>query len=492
MFKLRSFFSSIMGIGAVQRQSLISFFWLITITFFGFFTTVYLAHAVGASVLGAYFLFLAYYGIISTVTDGGFGGAAVKRISEGEEQDAYFSAFIVIRTLFVIISFFFLMAFKDYFVDLNNAGTFSWILLALLVSIISGPVSGGLAGCGKMGLSSTSESISTILRFTFQVIAVFFGFGVAGLAGGFIAGTLVSTAISLRFLDLHIVHFKWRHIKSLTSFSFWYFLTSSGMIIYVYVDQIMIGHYLTNADVGLYGIVSRLVSVAIFATLAIRSTLWPKVSFWGKIGETKLIEEALSRAFSYSLLFVVPILTGGILLGDKLLFYLYGSEFAAGYITLIIVLAVQVVNVFQHFFTMYLDALNHQKDSFKVTAISIVANIILNVLLIPRIGIAGAAIATLLTMTLNSILAHRILSRIITIRIERNTLLNILIGSIIMALGLGVYRLIIPLSNIWLTLVPVISGAILFGILILKMDIKIHNDLKGIIKQMNLPWPHWL
>ena len=179
-------------------------------------------------------------------------------------------------------------------------------------------------------------------------------------------------------------------------------------------------------------------------------------------------------------------------MGDKLLFYLYGSEFAAGYITLIIVLAVQVVNVFQHFFTMYLDALNHQKDSFKVTAISIVANIILNVLLIPRIGIAGAAIATLLTMTLNSILAHRILSRIITIRIERNTLLNILIGSIIMALGLGVYRLIIPLSNIWLTLVPVISGAILFGILILKMDIKIHNDLKGIIKQMNLPWPHWL
>jgi O-antigen/teichoic acid export membrane protein len=398
----------------------------------------------------------------------------------------------VVRTLFVVISIFILIAFKAYFVDLNNAGTFSWILLALLVSIISGPVSGGLAGCGKMGISSTSGFISSILQFTFQVIAVYFGFGVAGLAGGFIAGTLVSTAISLRFLDLHIVSFKWRHIKSLTSFSFWLFLTSSGMIIYVYADQVLIGYYLTDADVGLYGVVSRLVSVAIFATLAIRGTLWPKVSFWGKRGETELIEGALSRAFSYSLLFAIPILTGGILLGDKLLYFLYGSVFAAGYITLVIVLAVQVVNVFQNFFTMYLDALNHQKDSFKVTAISMVANIILNVILIPRIGIAGAAIATLLTMILNSILAQRILSRIITIRIERDTLLNILIASIIMSLGLGVYRLIIPITNIWLTLVPVISGAVLFSILILKIDIKIHNDLKGIMTQMNLPWPDWL
>src|SRR5450759_231087 len=189
----------IMGIGAVQRQSLISFFWQIAITCFGFFSTIYFAHAVGASVLGAYFLLLAYFGIISTVTDGGFGGAVIKRISEGEEQDAYFSAFIVIRTLFVIISIIFLIAFCDYFVDLNKSGIFVWILLALLVSILSGAVSGGLSGCGKIGIISTCSSISTILSFALQMIAVFLGFGIAGLAGGLIVGTLFSAAIELRF-----------------------------------------------------------------------------------------------------------------------------------------------------------------------------------------------------------------------------------------------------------------------------------------------------
>jgi O-antigen/teichoic acid export membrane protein len=51
---------------------------------------------VGVEVLGAYFLFVAYFSIIGLMTDGGFGGAATKRISEGEEPDAYFSAFVVL------------------------------------------------------------------------------------------------------------------------------------------------------------------------------------------------------------------------------------------------------------------------------------------------------------------------------------------------------------------------------------------------------------
>ena len=57
---------------------------------------MYFARAVGAGVLGAYFLFIAYLGIIGLMADGGIGGAAVKRISEGEEPDAYFSAFVVL------------------------------------------------------------------------------------------------------------------------------------------------------------------------------------------------------------------------------------------------------------------------------------------------------------------------------------------------------------------------------------------------------------
>ena len=179
-------------------------------------------------------------------------------------------------------------------------------------------------------------------------------------------------------------------------------------------------------------------------------------------------------------------------MGDRLLYYFYGSEFERGYTILIIFLILQLVNIFNLYSTMYLNALDRAKDSFKVTAIGVTANIALNLLLIPILGIKGAAIATLLTMTLNAIIFWRVLAKIFTLRIEFNSFLNIMKASLIMSIFIFGYRLIVPLSNVWLTLIPVILGGIMYGILVLKFDLKIHDELKKITLQMNLPWPNWL
>ena len=492
MFFFKTIISRIMGIEEVQRQSIVSLIWQIGNTAIGFLGTMYFAHAVGASVLGAYFLFVTYLGIFGMLSDGGLGGAAIKRISEGAEQDAYFSAFFLLRFLLIIAVVCSLLIFRKYFVDLNNAGLFIWIIVALLVSQFSGAVSTGIAGCGKMGISATGTFIYRLLRTLMQIVAIFLGFGAAGLAGGFVLPMIVVAVIELRFFNLHFVRFTMKHLKSLGAFSFWLFLTSTGALIYSSSDTVMIGYYMDNADVGVYRVVMLFTSMAAFTTVALQQTLWPKVSRWGKIGEYGLIEEALSRAFSYSFILAVPIFAGGILLGDRLLYFFYGAEFTSGYLPLVILLTVQLVNVFQFFFTTYLSALDRQKDAFKVTAVAASANIVINILLIPILGIIGAAIATLVTMLVNAMLAGYILSKIITIRMDYNSLLSILKASAVMSLFVGLYRMIVPLSSVWITLVPVIVGGIMYSVLILKLDWKMCNELKGIVTKVGLPWPEWL
>ncbi len=492
MFGLSRIYSRIISIDAIQRQSIVSLIWQIALTFIGFLSTMYFAHTVGAGVLGGYFLYLAYLGIIGLVTDGGFGGAAIKRISEGEEQDAYFSAFVVLRSLFVTVVIIALVAVRSYFVDLNEAGTFIWLILALVVSLLYGAVSGGMQGCGKIGIQATGGFINNISRIIVQVIAIFMGYGIAGLVGGFVVGMFVGSIVQLRFFDLRFVRFGWRHIKSLSTFSLWVFLISSGMIVFSTADTVMVGYYLSNADVGVYRIVLQFTLMATFTTVALRSTLYPRVSRWGKTGDTGLIEESLSRAFTYSLVLAIPMSVGGFLLGDKLLYYFYGAEFGRGYMTMVVLFIVQIVNIFQFFFTSYLTALDHLKDLFKITVVSVAANIVLNASLIPLIGILGAAIATLVTMGLNAVLAMWVLSKILMIRMEIDSLLNILKASVVMGLFIGGYRMFVPLSNVWLTLVPVVLGTGVYGILVLKFDRKIYEELKGIIMQMNVTWPEWL
>ena len=446
---------------------------------------MYFARAVGKEVLGAYFLFVAYFSIIGLMTDGGFGAAAIKRISEGEEPDAYFSAFVVLRSVFVTVVIAALLAIRSYFVDLDSAGTFTWLLVALVVSLLHGAVSSGTAGRVKMGINATAGFVNNVSRILIQIVAVFLGYGVAGLAGGFVMGMLVGAIVQLRFVDLHFMRFGWSHLKSLSSFSLWSFLISGGGLVFVYSDSVMIGYFLNNADVGIYRIIFQFTTLAAFTTVALRSTLWPRVSRWDKIGETGLIEESLSRAFTYSLILALPLFVGGALLGDKLLYFFYGADFV-NYTTLMILFVVQIVNIFQYFFTTYLRAMDQIKELFKITVVAVVANIALNAALIPVMGISGAAVATLVTMSLNAILARRVLARMITLRVERSSLLNILKATVLMGSVVGMYRLIVPLSSVWVALVPVVLGGVVYGVAVLKFDRKIYEELKGIMMQMNM------
>ena len=492
MFKLKALFSRIMSIEPIQRQSIISLIWKIALTFIGFLSTMYFAHTVGAGVLGGYFLFMAYFGIINLVSDGGFGGAAIKRISEGEEQDAYFSAFFVLRSFFVTLVIVALLTFREYFVDLNDAGVFNWLLVALIGSLLYGAVNNAIAGRGKIGIQATCGFIREITRILLQVTAVFLGYGVAGLVGGFVAGMIVASMIELRFFDLHLARFGWRHVKSLSTFSFWLFLTSSGAMVYSYADTVMIGYYMNNHDVGVYRVVLQFTSITALATTSLLATLWPKLSRWGKTGEIRQIKESLSRAITYGLLMAAPLCIGGILLGDKLLYYFYGADFAKGYPVLVILFIVQIINVFQSFFLTSLGAMDQQKNAFKVTSVAATANIMLNAALIPVIGIAGAAIATFVTLSLNALLARRVLARTITITLEHKSLMNILKASVVMGLFVGGYRMVVPLENVWLALVPVVLGGMVYVVLVLKFDRKIYEELKRIMMQMNVVWPEWL
>jgi O-antigen/teichoic acid export membrane protein len=143
---------------------------------------------------------------------------------------------------------------------------------------------------------------------------------------------------------------------------------------------------------------------------------------------------------------------------------------------------------------MYLDAMDHPQKSFSVTAVGVVANVVLNSMLIPFIGINGAAIATLVTMTLNGLLARRALSRFIKIRLESHSLFNIMVASFIMGILVVVYRLVIPLSNVWVTLLIVAAGGVIYAVSVLKLDRKICSELRGIVEGMGMGaiWPAWL
>jgi len=481
-----------MTLDPVRRQSVIHLLTNISITAIGFFSTVYFAHRLGPSILGAYFLFLAYLGLFNLIVDGGFGNATAKRISEGKEQEEFFTASAALRISLLGITLVFLFAFRSFLVDLNATGLFWWLVLALGMNLFLGIVSGGNYGLGKAGVVQVGSLLNNLSRIALQVLAVFLGFEVAGLAGGFVFGIFVGTVVNYRYLQLHFRRFTRAHLKSLLSFSFWIFLAMSGILVFTTADVVLIGYFMTNADVGIYRIAVQLASLGIFVALALQMVLYPRFSHWNEEGRRDQIETSLSKAYTYSLVLAVPFCVGGWILGYQLLYFLYGADFTGGTEALFILLPVYVVYVFLYLQMMTLNALNHPKDSFLVTVVAVSINIALNVLLIPLLGIIGAALATLVSVGINAVLGYVVLRRYVLVKMEGKPLLHILESVLVMAVIVGGMRFFIPELNLWYLIGMVITGTIVYFAILFRTDRGIRDELRDLTLQLGFFWPNWL
>lgn len=487
MLFFRKMLSDFMNISPIQRQSLLSFGSLITITGLGYISTFYFAHFLGPAVLGSFFLFLAYYGIFDLIGDGGFGGAAVKRISEGKDQNEYFSAFFLLRLLLLGLSIVTFIIISPFLTGLATDGLLYWLILALVAGTLASITAINLYGTAQVGIMQVSNLVNTIFKNLVQVLAVFIGFGLGGLAAGFIAGFIAALVINLNYIRLGFARFNRAHFSALLSFSIWTFLSSGGLLIITYADTILIGQFMTETDVGIYRVAFQLTSVASFMVTVFHTVLYPHISRWHAENQIIRIEDSLTRAFTYSFFLAIPVTAGGIILSEKLLYYLYGASFASGAPVLSILLFVQIANIFMFLLTMCLNAMDMPKISFYSTAVSAALNIFLSILLIPRFGIEGAAFASLVSITVNALLAYALIRSSIHISVDLKSVKNLVLSALVMSgVLLGCVYLFPVRSFAGLILVLLLGAAVYFSA-VLALDRKIRDDLRSLLETMHLP-----
>jgi O-antigen/teichoic acid export membrane protein len=478
-----------MDIGPVRRQSLIVFGSSIGVTIIGFFATIYIAHIAGAPALGGFFLLLAYAGIIGLFTEGGISGAALQRISEGKDQNEYFSAHAVVRTVLLAGTLVILFAINPLFVDLNQSGLFIWLILALIISTAAGIIATGVYGGGKVGVLQIADFVNSIVRIAAQILAVYLGYSTAGLVGGFVLGVITGLLINLRFLSLVPVMFGWHHVRSLFAFSGWAFITGLTGTLMGYADTVLVGYFLSNTEVGLYRTAFQLATMALFTMTALRTALYPKVASWWKEGGAVQVESSLARAFSFSLALAVPAALGAWVLGGELLYYLYGSPFAAAWPAMSILFAVQIVAVFLSLETMCLGALNQPRAVFRSTATGAIITILLDILLIPQFGITGAAVALFVGTLSYALTAHQSLRGIIRVSIESRTIAAIIFASLVMSGVVVLYRVVVPLTSVFRIAGAVVLGMVVYILLLLKTGPVIRDEVRDLVTGMGLPWP---
>ncbi len=183
-----------------------------------------------------------------------------------------------------------------------------------------------------------------------------------------------------------------RHLKPI----FFIFGTSLASSIYMTMDTTMLGAMKGDSAVGVYTAAVKINLVISTLIGTISSTILPRVSYYIGNGQKKEYENLMKSSMDILLMISVPAAVGMICTSDILILLFSGSAFLAGTTAAKILSAKVLVGAVNRVFA-YQICTPYKKDKEVLisTASGAVFNLIANAVLIPTVGVTGAAIATL-------------------------------------------------------------------------------------------------
>ena len=176
-----------------------------------------------------------------------------------------------------------------------------------------------------------------------------------------------------------------------------YYIIASMMItIFAHTDKIMIKFMIGNENVGYYSAALTCASMFSFVFAAIIDSFRP-VIFEKKKVSNKQFEKYITSLYS---IIIVGSLTVSLLMtifSSLIISIMYGSEYNASISALKIIVWYTTFSYLGSIRNIWIIIENKQNLLWKINLYGAILNIVLNLILIPIIGINGAAIASLLT-----------------------------------------------------------------------------------------------
>ena len=170
----------------------------------------------------------------------------------------------------------------------------------------------------------------------------------------------------------------------------------SGMLgrLNMRIDRLFIGHFCTKVELGIYQAVAQpiLLFPMILSTFVTIAT--PLIADLHHQREVGRMAEIVKVSTKWSLYMSLPVLLMIIVRSSELITFLFGVGYVHGQNVLVILAIAQIINVGTGPLSALLIMTGNQASEVSISSCTLVTNVILNIVLIPKLGFVGAAIAT--------------------------------------------------------------------------------------------------
>jgi len=359
---------------------------------------VFLARSITPSEYGIFTILVATVALFSTVLDFGTDKGVVKFISKGDyvAKTALLFKFVMVVLVIAATSLFSKLISSLLFGSSNQSVIIPWIGLCLSGYLFFNTSQSLLQAKEKFVWWSFSLAGSNFLRLLIfsLLVFVFNKSNIYSAAFSFALPPIILFIAS--FLPLKLNYLKAKlsinKLQELLTFNSWVAGFSIISALASRLDTFISVRYLNLADVGIYGLAGQAVQFLPQAVMALGVVTAPKfANFGSETANRQYVSKSIlltaGMAFA-SALVIIPV--------ALIIFSASGHSYMSGFGTFLILLLSQLVFLFM---TPIRDSLMYyysRPDLFFWTAIAqILVVTIFSVILIPRYGIAGSAIANL-------------------------------------------------------------------------------------------------
>ncbi len=384
--------------------------------FVALFISILLGRLLGPSDLGLYRLARTIAYLLSVFIGLGIPSAITKFTAESINQPnlrkgyftAAFSLSVILGSIFTLAFFIFAPQIASLFENGELTPLLQLISPLLLFFFINSMLQSYLVGLRKMSLFSTSIILENTLMAIFTTTLVIQGWGASGAVLGIVTAALVnalylSWAVGLR-ANLNFTELL-KRMKVQLKFGLNILASTAINQINYRADVLALGYFQNNESVGYYSVGITLGNFFFLIPKSIQKVTYPTTAeYWGT-NQKQQLQLLLTRSTRYTTSILLLLAFPFLIFAKDVTFLLYGSEFAPSVIVLqIIVVGIVINGGLSNSVGGTLPAIGRPELAAKISAISALMNVVLLVLLIPPLGLMGAALATGLSLTLRGCL----------------------------------------------------------------------------------------
>ena len=442
---------------------------------FTFLLFVVIARVYGQNGLGEYSFAMAFSGFLVVFVDYGLTNYSIKELSKKNAfQGDHYGGIFSIRLVLSAIVFLLLILLLPYIPVDGNKDIIIIISLSQVIISLVASISAALIARQDSHLVGIMEFVYRLFSAVAVIIPALLGQSLlVSLATlpiiGFIYLLAIYIFVSKKYGRPPII-FKISYYINTLKEAFSYALFMLLQQISTRTDVIIIGLMLGLSSVGVYNAAYRIIFLLMLVAYFVELALMPVITdlFQNKKND---IVRLYNQSFGVVILIAIPISAGLWLTSDEIILLVFGSEFIESSLILAVLSWVVLLAFIKSIIGVFLTSCEMQSFRTKGQWYSAFVNIFGTVLLIPYLGILGAAIATIISEIVLVVINGNNLSKIVGIPKINKRLFMGTVGSIVFCV------IILSMGSVSLFISIPFAALIYLSVLLMFKDFR-DNELQ--------------